>query len=107
MALTYTADAPDIVAGERQVRGTITFDSSYPTGGESFSVTAVGLTALNHLSFQTSSSGYVPVWDRSTSAPKVLALMGDNNNSSDGPLIQVADTTDLSAVTVGFTAIGY
>ena len=41
--------------------------------------------------------GYVFVYDYSNS--KVLAYMGDNNNASDGPLIEVANTTDLSAVT--------
>lgn len=46
-------------------------------------------------------------WDRSTSAPKLVAYMGDNNNASDGPLIQVADTTDLSSIVCGIQVTGY
>ena len=107
MALTHTADAPDIVSGERVVRGTITFDSSYATGGETFDIVNIGLTMLSHLTFAVGTSGYVPVWNRSTSAPEAQAFYGDNNNASDGPLIEVPSTTDLSAVTVGYTAIGY
>lgn len=106
MALTYSADRQEVVGSQRVIRGTITFDASYPTGGESFTPASVGLTQLNRLNVFPSGP-YVPAWNRSTSAPLVLVYMGDNNNASDGPLIQVADTTDLSAVVVPFEAVGY
>ncbi len=82
--------------------GTFDWDNSYSTGGEAFDVTGnerfdIVLTAAK--------GGYVGVWDAANQ--KLLAYYGDNNNASDGPLIQVPDTTDLSAVTgVPFIAIG-
>lgn len=111
MALTYSVQTPQLVGTKRVVRGTITFDSSYATGGETFATTAIGLGQLTGLTVEaglgSSTTGYVPVWNRSTSAPKVLALMGDNNNAADGPLIEVASTTDLSALVCGFVAEGF
>lgn len=110
MAITYSVDTPELVGRQRLVRGTITFDSSYPTGGEAVAVASLGLTALTRLDvfpgLGSSTTGYVPVWDGSTSSPKVLALMGDNNNASDGPLIEVANTTNLSAFSFRFEAHG-
>ena len=38
----------------------------------------------------SSTTGYVPVWNRSVSSPLLLVFMGDNNNASDGPLVEVA-----------------
>lgn len=111
MGLTYSVDQPEVYGRHRRVRGTLTFDSSYPTGGEAFAPTSVGLVQLTELVVRpgigASTVGYVPTWDRSVSAPKVLVMMGDNNNASDGPLIQVADTTDLSALVIPFEAVGY
>lgn len=111
MALTVTANPPQLVGTRRRVTGTITFDSSYLTGGETFTPANIGLGQLEELEVRpglgSSTTGYVPVWNRSTSAPKVLALMGDNNNASDGPLIEVASTTDLSAFVCSYEATGY
>ncbi len=77
-------------------------DSSYPTGGEtglqalckaalSRDVTILGFIAQD-------CGGYLPVWDPTNSKLKVY--YADNNNASDGPLIEVPNTTDLSGVTV-------
>ncbi len=41
--------------------------------------------------------GYVPVYNKATDRLKVF--YADNNNASDGPLIEVPNATDLSAVT--------
>lgn len=106
MALTIAIDAHDLVGTHRQKRGTITFDSSYPTGGEAVTPANFGLTAITDIQLE-GDDGYVLRWDRSTTAPKLLAYMGDNNNASDGPLIEVANTTDLSAVVTRFTVTGY
>lgn len=112
MALTITVDPPQMVGTQRCVRGTVTFDASYPTGGEAFTAAQLGLTSVRRVRFYPGQAGtgtdsYVPVWNQSTSAPKVLAFMGDNNNASDGPLIEVANTTDLSTLVVPFDAFGY
>lgn len=106
MALSYSLDGPVQYEGtKRVVRGTITFDSSYPTGGEAVTVASLGLVKLEDLTL-SGDDGYVLRWNRSASSPLILAYMGDNNNASDGPLIEVANTTDLSAVVTRFTAVG-
>ena len=43
------------------------------------------------------SSGYVAYWDYANSK---LMLFYSNSDAADGPMIQVPDTTDLSAVTL-------
>lgn len=110
MAITISANPPDLVGKQRQVTGAITFDASYPTGGEALTPAQLGLTTLTDLRVQpglgASTTAYVPVWNRSTSAPIVLAFLSENSGS-DGPLIQVTDETDLSGFTFGFVATGF
>lgn len=75
-------------------------DSSYPTGGSAFDAKWV---AAKHQTrdvlavLSVDCSGYVPAYDTSTG--KLKFYYGDNNNASDGPLIEVPNTTDLSGVT--------
>lgn len=111
MALTYTANPPQLVGTRRTVTGTITFDSSYATGGEAFSPQAIGLSQLTDLVVSpgrdTNTSAMVPVWNRSTSAPTVLAMYGDNNNAADGALIEVPNATNLATLVCAYTATGY
>lgn len=107
MALTYTVDNTQLVGTKRMTQGTITYDSSYATGGETVDPHALGLQMLTDLRISPSTGGYIGVWDRSTTAPKLMAFYGDNNNASDGPLIEVPSTTDLSAVVVRYEAWGY
>lgn len=74
--------------------GEIAFDNSYPTGGES--ITIPNAEYVHDLAV-TAEGGYTFPWDKSTSAPKVLAYSGSS---------QVANATDLSALTsVRFRAI--
>lgn len=107
MALTFALDDRQLVGNKRQVSGTVTFDSSYPTNGESFTAADLGLTAITNFEAQPSTVGYVAVWDRSTSAPKLMAFYGDNNNASDGPLIEVPNATSLTTSVHRFVATGY
>lgn len=111
MALTISANPPELVGRERVVRATVTFDSSYPTGGEAFTAAQLGLTSLKNVyasaGLGSSTTGYVPVWNRSVSSPLLLVLMGDNDNASDGPLIEVANTTDLSGFVCQVEAVGF
>lgn len=85
--------------GKFQV-GALAFDSSYPTGGESvsfgFSPTIVLLQPA---------SGYVFEYDADNG--KVLAYYADYDAGADGALIQVADETDLDAVSTVYLAIGF
>lgn len=101
MALTWTNPAGElprrVVGDEYEIQKIVAFDSSYPTGGEAFTVADLGFKVLPRWIEIETSAGYIFKIDRTNL--KVIAYMGDNNNASDGPLIEVANTTDLSAVT--------
>jgi hypothetical protein len=67
--------------------GSVAFDASYPTGGEA--VTIPDAEYVHYLSFAgTGANDFV--WDKSTSAPKVLAYVASTG-------AEVANATDLSA----------
>ena len=95
---------PEVPGNRKQVIGTVTFDSSYATGGEAVTLTQLGLTRLDWLTVNTT-DGHVPAWDGSTSTPKVKLFWVDT--TTDGaPLAEVPSTTDVSAVVVRFHAVG-
>ena len=80
----------------------ITGDSSYVTGGEPITANQLGLTRITAL-IPVANTGYIPVWDQDNSALKVF--YGDNNNASDGPLIEIPNATNIATVT--FTVIAF
>lgn len=98
MALTIsmTGDTSGLVGNRRFSRGTIAFDSSYPTGGESFTAADIALKNIDFIDI-TAKGGYVFEFDYTNN--KIIVYSG--------ALAQVADTTDLSALTgVRFLALG-
>lgn len=95
MALTNVISKKRVPGNRREVVGTTTFDSSYPTGGEDFvAATVTGLSTIDYILFP-------PVGGRTfnlnTAQTKLLAYAGAS---------EVANTTDLSAVTVTWIAVG-
>jgi hypothetical protein len=80
----------------------ITGDSSYVTDGELITANQLGLTRITAL-IPVANSGYIPVWDQDNSKLKVF--YGDNNNTSDGPLIEIPNATNIATVT--FTVIAF
>lgn len=106
MALTHVVLTRSVFGDRRIVATETTFDSSYVTGGEPVLASEFGLTKIEALMATPANvDGYVPSWDRTNS--KLVALYGDNNNAADGPLIEVPNATDLSAVQVSLLVIGY
>jgi len=106
MALTVTLDSrfPNLLKGENLgiATGTIQFDSSYPTGGEALTDLSKYFKDL-YCVITDVKGGISTGYDRS--ADKLLAYWVDT--TTDGAaLAQVDDTTDLSAVTVSFIAVG-
>jgi len=90
--------------GEAVVRtGTITLDSSYPTGGEALAAAAFGIDNIDFVSFG-GAGGYVLEYDYANA--KVMAWYGDFNAVADGALIEVPNTTDLSTVSAHFVLVG-
>ena len=108
--LTYSVEPPQLVGTKRQVSGTFTFDAAYVTEGEPVSVAALGLSALTDLRVGTglasATTACAAAWNRSTSAPKVLAFYGDGTDPV-AALIEAGSTDDLSGLVVPFTATGY
>ncbi len=100
MSLIYTVNSTERVGRQKVVTGTVQFDSSYPTGGEPFSFTSVGLASLESLHV-AGAGGYVLVWNNSTSSPSIIAYQGDNDNAADAPGNEVPGTTNLASAITG------
>lgn len=89
----------EIVGRQRITKTAVTFDSSYPTGGEALSASLLGLNKINAIvsvGVRTPSGSVANVVYDATNA-KLIA----NTVSA-----EVADTTDLSALVVHVVALG-
>lgn len=108
MAITVTLDpqpAGMTNMGAVSARfGTLTLDSSYPTGGYAVAKGDFQLSVSLHDVDVSLGGGYVFDFDRANS--KLRVWYGDNNNASDGPLIEVPNGTNLASVTARFRAYG-
>lgn len=103
MAIAVNVDKVEECGNSYLFWGTMTWDSSYPTNGEAFAITApVKIETIDYV--QSNGGGYVGEWVKSTQ--KLKAMYGDNNNAADGPLIEVPNATDLSAISMPFFGAG-
>lgn len=91
------------LTNERMNICTVAFDDSYPTGGEAVTAEQLGLTVVDAV-IPLSAGGYVSEYDEANE--KLLVYYGNNDGTADGPLVQVANETDLSELTVKVIAIG-
>jgi hypothetical protein len=95
---------PEVPGNRKFVTATVTFDSSYPTGGEAISLVSLGLDRLDFL-WAVTTDGYVPAWDGSTTAPKIELFWVDT--TTDGAaLAEVTSTTNVSTVVARIFAFG-
>lgn len=95
---------PEVPGNRKFVTATVTFDSSYATGGEAITLSSLGLNRLDFI-WAVTQDGYVPAWDGSTTAPKVKLFWVDT--TTDGAaLAEVPSTTDVSSVVVRIFAFG-
>lgn len=95
--VTKTASGKSGTFGKhRFVVGTLTFDSSYATSGESLTAAELGLTRLDFIDIQDTVA-YKIVYDKTNS--KVLAY----TRSSDA---EVGSGVDISTTTTPFFAVG-
>jgi len=100
-------DKQDVGLGET-VAAQITLDSSYPTGGEPVTAKELGFRVGSRLHAMDLDCADGHVFEFVPDATlkdrgKILAFIQDGNA---GKLVEVADTTDLSAVTARVTAHG-
>lgn len=87
-------------------KGTYTGPASYATGGEAVTAAELGLAdVIEDVFFEAiNDGGYVARWKHSTG--KVKVFYSDDNDTNDGPLIEVAAATDLSGQAFRFAAEG-
>lgn len=104
MALTVTNETRNVVGDLVLVTGTLTFDSSYPTGGEAVAAsTFSNFIRLDFLGINahTSVATKLAEWDRA--AGTVILFV---ENGTTGIEAQAANSSDQSAVSVEFMAFG-
>jgi hypothetical protein len=102
MAVTISNLDFSVAGDKRRTIGTVTFDNSYPTGGEVITPQQVGLGVILRMDLEN------PV----SSTPTTRMSTFDHTNraflaftSADG--LQVAGGTDLSAFSARFEAVGW
>ena len=109
MALTITFDMPRpqrMTKDFSMLSGSIAFDTSYPTGGEAATLITKYFTTVKRLILDAGGTGYVVSYDAAND--KIMAWYADYDAVADGILIQIPDTTDISAITAAnFLAIGF
>jgi hypothetical protein len=108
MSLTIAIDTARIERISRNlgmICGTIAFDSSYPTGGES----ASGITGYFTTCYRIicdAKSGYIFEWDK-TNSKIIVRYPTDFDASANAIAPEVGNTVNLSSLTgVSFIAIG-
>jgi len=107
MALTFSRDTPRggmPVGNMKLVIGRVTFDASYPTGGEAYTPSLFGLQKIIRL-VPFPANGYVPEDDKANQ--KIKMYYADYDAVADAALIEVANATNLSAVTITVMVWGY
>lgn len=88
----------------------VTFDSSYPAGGEAVTAADFGLNTIRTVlpavavDPDTADNALVVAFDHTNS--KILLFWANNDGGADGPLIEVADTTDVAAYTARLVVYG-
>lgn len=107
MALSVSIIKSNSVGVQRMTLATVTFDSSYPTGGEALVAADFGLTKIEAV---------IPAGPARSSTPEALPVSFDAANDkllafrvdqADDVFEQVPDTTNLSAYSVVLMALGY
>lgn len=106
MALTLSTLDSIVPGSRRSIHLTVAFDASYPTGGYAITPAQLGLQNIINVRCDPQ-KGYTFEWDYVNG--KLIAYQGDNANAGVAPGIQVAATTNLSAVltAVRLTVTGY
>lgn len=108
MALTNTTPVRNTVGNRQRVSLASTFDSSYATGGEAFNANAIcGLQVVESVQISPS-AGYVAEYVPSaTAASRKIKVYWVDTSIDGSPLLEVASTTNLSAVTFNVVVNGY
>lgn len=91
MALTHSSTHEGVHGDQRYRVATVTFDNSYPTGGEAVTAADFNLTSIEYLQVSARTASPVPRWD---SANSTILLI-------DAPTgAEVANASDQSSVVI-------
>lgn len=86
----------------------VTFDSSYPTGGESFVPNDVGLAEFSVVTFSPDASpAYQFAYDYSAEKILVFGVQQDADAAVTDPFDQEDNAADLSTVTIRVVCVGH
>jgi hypothetical protein len=104
MAAFVAVGDPVVFGSEKVVRGTFTFDSVYPTGGEAVTAATFGLSSLSWLALDNATDVVTKVarWDRANS--KIMLFIDD---AVTGIPAQAANGSDQALVDLNVMAFGY
>lgn len=103
MAVAVSNITRSIQGNRRVVYADVTFDSSYPTGGESLTAANLGLSSKIDFLTAQSTGGYTFEFIHSTSLLKVFV---EEAAAAGGPLLELANATDISTVVTRVKAEG-
>lgn len=93
MALTVAQALNTVVGNQRMTVTSVTFDDSYPTGGEALTAADLGLNVIDQ-AIVYATSGYAAEW-----AGDLLVVYASAGT-------EVTDATDLQTLTVQVLAFG-
>lgn len=89
----------------RKITTTLIEVAAYATGGVAVTPNQLGLTHIDAvLSVYVVGAGYLPTYN--PAAGKVLLYVNDADAQADGPLIEAANSTNISTLDIYVTAIG-
>lgn len=108
MALTTTAQTPPVVSNVIPGAGyfvvlTVAWDASYPTGGETWDVSAYGSTVLGawQIAGTLDDEGFIARYVAAAAGAAATGILQaywyDYDAVADGLAVEVANTTNLSA----------
>ena len=101
MVLTLTKLRRTVVGNMRLAIYQVTFDNSYPTGGEALTAADLGLSSIEIMKTDGGDGGYVPQFDYANN--KMLMFEAGADGAA---LDEVTATTDLSSVSFRIEVTG-
>jgi hypothetical protein len=102
LTVSLTGDWLESVGSKRAVNGKITFDSSYPTGGESLTPANIGLGVIDNIDFSQGVGGLVFRYDYANK--KVMAFYPTGGSAAPAALADPVTSVPSGATTVTSTA---
>lgn len=110
MALSLTKIKSDVWGTSRMNVWDVTFDNSYPTGGEPLTVADLGMSTqlfAVQCYVKGNLAAYEVTYDHTNSKLKVSGVEQDADAATTEPFDEENNTADLSSLVVRVMAIGY